>query len=797
MPGRTREDAVKTREGDHRAREFTRERRQNVPHVSGIDTRKSVVVPFPSPRFDPAWRWVPHRPLAPRRVCPMDVQCERCKTEYEFDDALVSGRGTTVRCTNCGHQFKVRRSEADTPGSELAADRWVVHTTGGTELTFLTLRELQRAILVQQVGRADVLIRGNAPARALGSIAELEPFFDGRASSRPPPGPASHLPVSPDALKRTHSWGAPAPSGSASVPPYRPKIDTLRPPVTASAAPPPPPLAAAPTLSAAGSLKAAAPPPYTAPVPVSVEPPSVAPRPSAPVAVPPPEASVGPDTARTEVHSSSAFARPPVQSSPEELGPPLPPPTAVRRSLPSYDPTPDPPSAFPSIDEPYSMPRRRRVGGWIVAVVLLGAVGVVGWVVAKPYLAAHADTPSPQLDARAQAFLADGERAIGDGNMDLAQEAFDKASALAERDPRVLLDEARIAAAKADVPWLKLRLLPAQNGEEGRTTKLQLEERLARARKTSDDAVAAAPNDPAAVRAKIDALRLTGDRDTARALVSKVLAQPSQPETAYVLAAIDLSENDPPWGTVIERLRNAAAGEGNAGRARAALVYALARSGDTSAAKVELSKLDAQLRPYPLLPNLHELVDKAAPRTIADAGAPRVVDVSSLPQQPVPGGVGGGGGQSVSEEGQGGGLGQASAAIKKGDWARARQIYEGLAARNPSDSEALSGLGDVARAQGDTAGAVANYKRALGVNPSYLPALLGVADTEWASGNRAAAQRAYKEIADRFPEGTYPDYVKTRGEGTAQAPAPATSAPAASAAEAPAPAKAVASSESQ
>ena len=38
---------------------------------------------------------------------PMDVQCERCKTEYEFDDALVSGRGTTVRCTNCGHQFKV------------------------------------------------------------------------------------------------------------------------------------------------------------------------------------------------------------------------------------------------------------------------------------------------------------------------------------------------------------------------------------------------------------------------------------------------------------------------------------------------------------------------------------------------------------------------------------------------------------------------------------------------------------------------------------------------------------------
>ena len=37
----------------------------------------------------------------------MDVRCSRCGTEYDFDDALVSERGTTVKCTNCGHQFKV------------------------------------------------------------------------------------------------------------------------------------------------------------------------------------------------------------------------------------------------------------------------------------------------------------------------------------------------------------------------------------------------------------------------------------------------------------------------------------------------------------------------------------------------------------------------------------------------------------------------------------------------------------------------------------------------------------------
>src|SRR5262249_49170904 len=32
----------------------------------------------------------------------MEITCNRCKTEYDFDDALVSERGTTVRCTNCG-----------------------------------------------------------------------------------------------------------------------------------------------------------------------------------------------------------------------------------------------------------------------------------------------------------------------------------------------------------------------------------------------------------------------------------------------------------------------------------------------------------------------------------------------------------------------------------------------------------------------------------------------------------------------------------------------------------------------
>src|SRR4051812_3168704 len=102
----------------------------------------------------------------------MDVVCERCQTAYEFDDALVSERGTTVKCTSCGHQFKVRR-----PQPIGAPERWLVRTIDGRELEFRALRELQAAIAQAIITRDDVLSRGGSRPRRLGSIAELEPFF--------------------------------------------------------------------------------------------------------------------------------------------------------------------------------------------------------------------------------------------------------------------------------------------------------------------------------------------------------------------------------------------------------------------------------------------------------------------------------------------------------------------------------------------------------------------------------------------------------------------------------------------
>jgi tetratricopeptide (TPR) repeat protein len=420
-------------------------------------------------------------------------------------------------------------------------------------------------------------------------------------------------------------------------------------------------------------------------------------------------------------------------------------------------------------------PPRRRTGARIVAIALLLALGLLGWAAEKRYHIAARVTrnvePAAQADPRVETLLADGERALAEGQLDLAQSDFDKASVLKERDTRVLIDEARSAIARADVPWLELRLIVADAAVERRTIKAQLDERASQAGKAADEAWSAAPHDPQALCAKLDALRLAGDLDGARGYVVAVFAQASQPETAYALAALDLAQASPPWPAVVERLRLAAAGEGSAARARAALVYALVSSGDLAGAKAELVKLEALPRPYPLLPRLHSLVagseriaaatPASVQTTLPDAAA--ADSASPLPQAAAntpPAAIG-----ESNRPTPRSALQSAAEAMRSGDFDRAERIYQAVVTAQPNDSQALAGLGDVLRLRGDPWGAIDAYQRAIAVNPSYLPALLGLGDVQWGRGDHAAASRTYKQIIDHFPEGTYPQYVKQRGAG--------------------------------
>lgn len=764
----------------------------------------------------------------------MDVKCERCNTEYEFDDALVSGRGTTVKCTNCGHKFKIRRSDGD-----FSEDFWNVTTGDGRTLVFTSLRELQRAIQGYLVERNDRLSRGGLPPKAIGQIPELAPFFDQREAAKKSQQSGRTV--------KTHDGLGPPVASAPTAPPLPPVRERQ---ATKPEFPAPPPegppgsgeVAGKTTLIGTGPLTSAPAIPVAVPPPVPVRVPSAPPpaterqpeprfdsaRESRPAPTPKPPPPLPPPVPPPRQRDS-------VNTVPLKRPTPVPPPPAVHASSPpplperarrSSEPVPPAlPSAPPRSSEPLvasasaspvtdvssplpprahrslvaeieedrdrmrgssaSLPdappaRRKGVGGFIVAAVVVGCVLLLGAVWAQKNLGVtlggKPPAPAPTVDPRVATFLSNGEKALADGNLELAKESFDKASALSERDPHVLLGVARLAAVRADLPWLKSRLLPADAADEHRIARDGLNDLAAAARKAADDALLVAPDDPAALRAKIDAARISGDRDGARALVAKIASSSAQraldPETAYVLAALDLAEAEPLWPTVLERLKVASSAETGPGRARAALVYALARSGDTNGAKAEVERLVGMTRAHPLLPLLRAFADRATPAAKLDAGGPTGERVIAAAANDVPAagkaaparGAGGGGGGGIPSDAREL-VSQGERARAKGDYERARTLFSAAVEKNPSDSEALAGLAAIAYAQHDLAGARAAYKRVLAINPNYMPAVVGLADVEWDSGDKATATKMYKDIVDRYPEGAYPGRVKVRSEG--------------------------------
>jgi predicted Zn finger-like uncharacterized protein len=752
----------------------------------------------------------------------MDVRCNRCGTEYEFDDALISERGTTVKCTNCGLQFKVYPNH-HSGGPE----RWVVRTDAGRELVFTSLRELQRGIADRKVGPGDMLTRGQKPPRPLSSIAELEPFFQSSlgkvagatgaaAADRVPrtlhgvAPPANSIPgsqvASTIASPFLSEFGVPEPPEPASVPELRAEsslMDTLSVTMPAAQAPAEAQAAIARLDAAAAALSTG-----VAGVPSGSTLPGMdMPRPAPPITAPLWAEAGAPlsgtledyerqrrDVAAQRVSShsnpripletvprSSPFgARGPMDSSPRSsprgaMDSTPRPPISSRGSFHSYDEL-----ASPAADRAFDA--RRARSRWIVAVVAIGMVGLFGATVGRRYLAGAtlpSAAPTPISDNRVKDFLARGNQLADEGDYEGAQEALVKASALAEKDVHVLAGLARLETLRADVFWLKLRLLDPSSSELVAATHSELGRRVGKARQAADRAFAVAPEDPIVIRARVDSMRLSGESDKAREWIAPVSSNASQPENAFVLAALDLSDPAPVWASVIDRLRTAAAGEREPGRARAALIYALARADRVAEARAELSKLEAQPKPHVLLDELRGFLSRFPATAPEGARAPApsaaVVDVSKLPKLDT---------SVAAEERPSTGvpsdfraaLSQAASAMRSGDYGRAETLYNAALANQPGNVEALSGLADIARRRGDGARASQLYDQVLAQNPSYLPAMIASADQRWASGNRSGALLLYRRIVDQV--GTSSDYgaraqARINEAGSAPAAAPA------------------------
>ncbi len=131
----------------------------------------------------------------------MDVNCPRCKTEYEFDDARVPDSGVTVKCTSCNHVFRVRKKSAPTAtmsqpafvptpkvGDETLPAKssqlqqapvreWKVRQPSGNIFSFKELTTLQKWIVERKVSRDDEISLTGEAWKRLGNIAELASFF--------------------------------------------------------------------------------------------------------------------------------------------------------------------------------------------------------------------------------------------------------------------------------------------------------------------------------------------------------------------------------------------------------------------------------------------------------------------------------------------------------------------------------------------------------------------------------------------------------------------------------------------
>jgi predicted Zn finger-like uncharacterized protein len=196
----------------------------------------------------------------------MDVRCERCRAQYVFDDAQVTPTGLTVQCNQCGHLFRVKKKElvvtlpvkpedlheqpmqasaaapvvkpaplpapVQPPAAPPAPD-WIIRQPGGQTLSFSELNILQRWIVERKVGRDDEVTRGDGVWVKLGTLGELQTFFDvvdaaSRTQSRTTalyPPPMAAAPPPPPAPAR---YPAPAPLPTVPFPPA-PRSPPFRP----------------------------------------------------------------------------------------------------------------------------------------------------------------------------------------------------------------------------------------------------------------------------------------------------------------------------------------------------------------------------------------------------------------------------------------------------------------------------------------------------------------------------------------------------------------------------------------
>ena len=194
----------------------------------------------------------------------MDVRCERCRAQYVFEDDQVTAAGLTVQCNGCGHVFRIKKKELvvnfpvnpdeldEVPRSASSAERqpspslppqarpapqprpWTIRRASGQTLSFSELNTLQRWIVERKVAREDEVTQGDGAWVRLGTLAELQSFFEvveaadraeGHSTSRYPAAPVPPADAVPEPPQPPRSPRAARASAQAIDPSSHAELD--------------------------------------------------------------------------------------------------------------------------------------------------------------------------------------------------------------------------------------------------------------------------------------------------------------------------------------------------------------------------------------------------------------------------------------------------------------------------------------------------------------------------------------------------------------------------------------------
>jgi len=677
----------------------------------------------------------------------MDVRCEKCMTVYEFDDSKVGEQGVTVKCTQCGNLFKVKRRERTqelamgaaaarspayvppaanvpstqrttvpgipvinraqppaaakvTPAHDPEPNGWMIRIASSHEIfRFRELTTLQQWIVERKVSRDDEISRTGEQWKRLGGIAELASFF--------------HIVEQAAAVARADGPRAAAEAANAAYARTR-KNDNDDDPALVT----------------------------TAPMPREQ---------SGPIAMGNPVDIDEPAFARTNPT------------------PKLTPSASMNAVGGEADDT--------LLDDEFGGHPRRRGGVWagvLAALVLLGAGG---------YLAAYKRDALRGLFAHKDARAEEAYRQGREYFLLDSDDAFRNAAAAYERgheaDDKSALPLAGLAETmtswaaylRDDAHGLEMGAPSVTAASAAKTLRRDSQAHLDEAKKYAQDALALDSESPEVNRAMADYLRVDGApaAEVERYLTRATAKAPSDAESAYVGGALAFREGNLDAAktklTQANTLNQAATQHtllrasyllarialqtGDKAGAKTLLQSVLAANANHDRARALLATFDADTAPAPVAAQT-----PTPPPTPAAATAP-----SGKPATPPSGaaasGVAQSGAASKAEESNDYGklIAQGDHLSENGHAKEARKLYDRALSVRPSGLEAIMGLGYCDLDGEKFSSAVDHFKRALALSPSYGDAIIGLAEAYKLRGDRHEALTWYKQYLSSQPNG--------------------------------------------